>query len=525
MRVPTAGKYAIRFESVHHHARVWLDGREIARHTGVYLPFERVVSLSADRAHTLVVRADYRNPYQQKRTGWHRTWFNFGGINREVTIRPVGPSDVHGAEVVTRLRQDGSAEVRVAAQVTNRAEETRTLPLIGVLRRGTDTVEIPFGTRRVGAGSTARYTGTAIVAAPALWQPGAPELYDLDLGVGGESAYTARVGLRDLRWSGSRMTLNGRPLKLHGASIHEDVRRRGDALLPADMDAIVASLQRIGANATRTQHQLNPALLERLDAAGILVWLGLGPVDSPGNWTSRTDEQKRRARERVRETYAQSAAHPSIIAWNLANEIAGNGRREGQISYVDDMARWLKARDPGRMTAVDVWGTKPPSPGNLGPIYRNLDAIAVTNYMGWYEKPLAPRAEVSALIRAKRDGFLQSFRGKVTIISEFGAEANALNPTTRPGGFGFQTRFLRQHIGAYRDVPGLSGMLIWNLRDFAVAPTFAGGSIKSQVPDIKIVRGVNQKGLFDFDGKAKPSVSAVAEQFRPMGTGMGAGGS
>ena len=35
-----AGDYAIRFESVNHRARVWLDGRLVARHTGAYLPFE-----------------------------------------------------------------------------------------------------------------------------------------------------------------------------------------------------------------------------------------------------------------------------------------------------------------------------------------------------------------------------------------------------------------------------------------------------------------------------------------------------
>ena len=61
--------------------------------------------------------------------------------------------------------------------------------------------------------------------------------------------------------------------------------------------------------------------------------------------------------------------------------------------------------------------------------------------------------------------------------------------------------------------PGVSGMLVWNLRDFAVAPTFYGGSIKTQVPDIKLVRGLNQKGLFDVRNAAKPSVKVVSGRF------------
>ena len=59
--VPRAGVYAIRFESVNHRASVWVDGRLAAEHTGTYLPFEARVPL-AGGAHTLVVRADWRDP-------------------------------------------------------------------------------------------------------------------------------------------------------------------------------------------------------------------------------------------------------------------------------------------------------------------------------------------------------------------------------------------------------------------------------------------------------------------------------
>ena len=135
-------------------ATVWLDGRQIARHTGVYLPFERKVRLRADRPSTLVVRADYRGPYAQKRAGWHRTWFNFGGINREVTIRPVGASEIGDPEIQTRVRPDGTALVDLDVHVTNRTDRERRVPVVGVLRRGTDTYEVPFPTTTVPARTT-----------------------------------------------------------------------------------------------------------------------------------------------------------------------------------------------------------------------------------------------------------------------------------------------------------------------------------------------------------------------------------
>src|SRR5213078_4445937 len=39
-RVAKPGRYAIRFESVHHRARVWVDGKQVAAHIGAYMPFE-----------------------------------------------------------------------------------------------------------------------------------------------------------------------------------------------------------------------------------------------------------------------------------------------------------------------------------------------------------------------------------------------------------------------------------------------------------------------------------------------------
>ena len=97
LTAPRTGSFALRFESVHHVAQVWLDGQLLGTHTGVYLPFEFTLRLREGVPHRLVVKADYRFPSRQKREGWHRTWFNYGGINREVTLRPLGRSELQGA--------------------------------------------------------------------------------------------------------------------------------------------------------------------------------------------------------------------------------------------------------------------------------------------------------------------------------------------------------------------------------------------------------------------------------------------
>ncbi|MDX6722046.1 MAG: beta-galactosidase [Solirubrobacteraceae bacterium] len=498
--VAEAGDYAIRFESVQHRATVWVDGRRVARHTGAYLPFEARVPLAAGR-HALLVRADWRSPERMKAAAWHRTWFNFGGINREVTIRRLGPSELDSPGVVTRLR-GGAALVDVTVRVRNRS-----VPRVVRATGAIGGQPFAFPAVRLARNETRWVRARVRIERPELWAPGHPALYELRLTVPGESGWRSLVGLREIGWKGGRLTLNGERLVLHGASLQEDAPTRGDALLPGDMDAVVARLQAIGANATRSQHPLNPALLERLDRAGILVWQGVGPVDAPGAWTSRTPAQQRRAVRRVRLDIMQARTHPSVLTWNLANEIANDGHDGGQPQYVEAAAAEAHRIDPGRPVALDVWGTHMPE--RAGPMYRGVDAIGGTNYEGWYANLHGTAESVRAGILDWLARLRAAFPGKALVVTEFGAEANDLNAADAPGGEGFQASLLAEHIRVYRSQPWLNGMLVWNIQDFALSPTFAGGSIHRQAPGIALVQGINQKGLFTYDGRPKPAAAVV----------------
>src|SRR4051794_25680635 len=501
-RVAHSGRYAIRFESVHHKARVWVDGKQLASHIGAYIPFEARPYLSGGVKHTLVVRADFRDPLQMKRDGWHRGWFNFGGINREVTIRPVGRFEVTRPTVVTRIRDDGAAVVSVSARVVNHGAP-RTLRLYGRLRRNRTDQPFVFRTVRLRAGGAALVRRRVIVQHPALWSPSNPQLYEMRLSAGTDAGWQTVVGLRQLGWQNGHLTINGKSITLYGASIHEDVKGRGDALLPSDDDAIVARLKRIGANATRALHPLSPALLERLDIAGILVWQQVGPFDSPGNWIEKTPGMRKTATDRVKSAVNDAQTHPSVLTWAVANEVGDNGHSGGQPQWVDSTARWLHSRDPSRPTAIDIWGTH--IPNHPGFMYRNIDLIGATSYIGWYEFPFESHEAKQNLIRGRVARLRRVFPNKSLFITEFGAEANGLNARKKHGGFNYQADLIALHLHTYEALPQVDGMLIWNLSDFALTPSFGGGSIVERVKGIRLLKGLNQKGLFDYSGHAKPS--------------------
>jgi Glycosyl hydrolases family 2, TIM barrel domain/Glycosyl hydrolases family 2 len=531
---PAVGTYALSFQSANFAARVWVDGRAIGSHEGSYLPFELRDRLAPGR-HMVVVRVDWRDPAAQSRIGFHRTWFNWGGLDGEVSVRQIGLSEVSNPAIQTTLTPQSSgsgtsdssasdssatgpqaATVEVSVQVRNNGASGRAILPEGSLSRGAQTIPLSFPEQHLAHGQSATVSASVSIPEPALWSPASPSLYQLTLAVGQESSYSARVGLRQIAWHDGRVYLNGQRLRVHGASIQEDALGHGDALTPTDENAIVSELRATGANAVRAQHPLDPALLERLDAAGILVWQGIGPVEGAGNWYSNTPALLAGAESQARTAAIADRLHPSIFAWNLVDEVAENGRDGAEVSYVQSLIHWLHAHDPTRMVAVDVWGDHPPAhPGGL---YRGVDAIAETDYSGWYDNPHNSPGAVSAEIARRLQAMRRTFPGRVLVISEFGGESNGLNSPGSPGSYSFQSSLLARHIRAYAADSQLSGMFVYLLRDYPLTPTFEGGSIHGVLPRLRLIEGLNQKGLFTYGGSPKPAVGAVARLYRALGS-------
>lgn len=509
-----AGLYEVAFASASFDATAWLDGRRLTSHRGPFLPFSGTAAL-APGTHTLVVRVDWRNPGRYTGEGFHSTWFNWGGLDGPVSVRAIGQSDISEPQLQTDLA-GSSAQVTVSARVQNNGP-ARTLAPAGTLARGQSSTAISFPSVQLAAGASATVTGLATIGSPALWSPSSPALYDLRLSVPGESAYSARVGLRRLSWQGGTLRINGARVLLHGASIQTDAYGHGAALTGADEDTIVRELRAIHADVVRAQHPLGAGMLERLDAAGILVWQGIGPVEGAGNWVSTSPALVAGAERQAQTAVLAERLHPSVFAWNLVNEMEQSGRNSAQVSYVSRVADWAHANDPGRMVAVDVWGKRPPV--RAGAVYAHVDAVAETDYVGWYEHPLNSPAAQIAEMRGRLAAMKSAFPGKVLVISEFGAESNTLNPAGRPGSYSYQSQLLAEHIGVYRAEPRLSGMLVWLLRDYPITPSFQGGSIHEKLPQLRLIEGINQKGLFTYSGAAKPAVSTVAGLYAAIPAG------
>ena len=513
-RASRAATWRLRFESVNYRARVYLNGRELGRHEGAHVPFEiPVARLSRRGVNRLVVRAENRRSTTDLPPGRDQVngqpgggWWNYGGVLREVYLRRVNRVDI--SELLARplLRcRNCDATVVVRATVRNAGRARRRVRV----RASVGGARARFGTVVLGPRAVRDVEARVRIRDPRLWEPGSPELYAVRAAavVGGRTAgtYSTHIGIRSVRVSRSgRLLLNSRPIKLLGASIHEDHPQVGAALSGDQRTALFQDLVDLGATVTRAHYPLHPHFLEMADRAGVLVWDQI-PFYQVRNAAIRRKTVRSKGLAYLEATIRRDQNHASVFAWSVANELQSRVT-PGQDRYIKDARFTAKRLDPTRLTAIDFAGYP-----SVGPVqaYRRLDAIGVNSYFGWYPGPggqVIEREELGSYL----DQLHRFYPRSALFVTEFGAEANRSGPIDEKGTFEFQRELMQFHVETYGQKPFVNGAMAWILRDFRVRPGWDGGNPKPRPP-------VNFKGLIDENGNRKPSFDEVARLYRNLG--------
>jgi hypothetical protein len=510
---PRGFRWLVRFESVRRSAAVYLNGRRLGRNTDPYTPFTlEARGLRPGRSNELVVVVDSR-----KDPRLPEGWWNWGGIVRPVSLVPAGRAYLHDLGTMSRVRCSGPAS-------GCRAE----LLVDGVIEKGDldevrPTLEVklrsPSG-RRIRRlvrlprqrAERKRMTVNVKVPAPQLWRPEAPQLYSAELTLRDRGAVQQverrRVGLRSVEVKRGRLWLNNREIKLAGASIHEDMPGSGAALTAADMDRIVADLEELGANVTRSHYVLNERLLSRLDRAGIMVW-NQAPIwqrDRRDN-ILREPSQRRRAYETVRRTVIAARSHPSVITHSVANELWSRPDERPGVTrrYLETAARDARELDPTLPISVDING-RPYHPEQF--TYHAFDMLGINQYFGWYSW-VSDFDLLPLFLQEMRDLYPRH----ALVMTEFGAEARpelADAPADLKGSYAFQSFHLDRTLDV-ADAAPISGAIYWTVREFEIFPGWTGGAGRRPPPFQPNTR--HQKGLLTYEGEKKPAWFRARERF------------
>lgn len=319
-----------------HTALVFLDGREIGRHEGGYLPFEIDLTDAAGKGnrHELVLRLDNREtpdvppgkPFGDLDFCW------YGGLYRDVELRfypplhitdPVGAGVVAGGGVFVRTlaASEESAVVSVKAHFRNDGPEVRQTKLeIEILEGNAVVARASRSALSFAAGSAASVELELNLSQPHLWQPSSPALYNARATlVSADGATidvrTERFGVRRISFSRSGgFVINGRRLRLRGTNRHQECPRVGYAMPRAAQQRDARRIKEAGFDYVRLAHYpQSPDFLDACDELGIVVMNCI-----PG-WQFMGGEKFRAAcYQNARDVIRRDRNHPSVVLWELS---------------------------------------------------------------------------------------------------------------------------------------------------------------------------------------------------------------
>jgi beta-glucuronidase len=360
-------------------------------------------------------------------------------------------------------------------------------------------VEIPELAAKTSAvtGDDGRAAIALTVSGLERWSPGTPKLYKVHVRAGQDSV-DELMGFRTVETHGTEILLNGKPIFLHGVSIHAEAPyRTGRAFTDKDAETLLGWAKELGCNFVRLAHYPHDeTMLRAADRMGLLVW-----SENPVYWALQFDNPKvlAKAEQQLDEEIGTSRNHAAIILWSMANETPAT---EARTQFIETLASRARALDSSRLITaallVRAEGHTKIVDDALG---KALDVIGTNEYIGWYEQ----RPE-TADVTEWRIAYQ-----KPLIMSEFGGDAKA----GLHGGDNdrwteeYQANIYRHQLGMLNRIPQLRGMSPWVLMDFR----------SPNRPLVGIQDEFNRKGLISDQGGKKAVFFILQKAYRENAVG------
>jgi beta-galactosidase/beta-glucuronidase len=370
---PGGGRILLHFGAVDQTCTVWVNGVEVGRHTGGYLPFTLDVTdaLRAGAEQQLELRVrdlSETGPHARGKQRLDRgtIWYTAqSGIWQTVWVEVVPERYVASLRITPHLEQ---AVLEVAVDLGGEAGLAPQPSVRVTVRDGERVVADESGA----AGQPLRLS----LPDPRPWSPEHPHLYDLEVSCGDDtvSSYAAMrsVGIGTDDRGRRRFLLNGEPY-LHLGILDQGYWPDGLLTPPSDEAMVhdIATMRSLGFTMLRKHVKVEPLRwYHHCDRLGMLVWQDMVNgggryrhlvADLPPTRPVRISDRHHRLflrddarareefREEVRRTVALLRNAPSIAVWVPFNE--GWGQFDA-----NDVAREVKTLDPTRpVNHVSGW--------------------------------------------------------------------------------------------------------------------------------------------------------------------------
>lgn len=474
----------IYFEGASQTAEVFLNGKSVGNHIGGYNFFSFPISdfiKSGDNELTVKVN----NANNEDIPPLSADFTFFGGIYRDVYLIAVNKihfnMDDHaskGVFISTPIVSANSASVNIKGSFVNASNSNAFLVIRSQIfdAKGAQIAEKSSTVKSSKDQKIDFIQQFEKITQPNLWSPESPYLYRVITQITDKKTgdlldeVSNPLGFRWFSFDADKgFFLNGKSVKLIGASRHQDFKGLGNALPDALHIRDVQLLKDMGANFLRIAHYpQDPEILEACDRLGILASVETPIVNAITETQAFAENCKMMQLEMIKQNYN----HPSLIIWAYMNEVLlrpryekGSDQQEKYFKAIAKLAQELndltKKEDPSRYTMI-------PNHGSFD-LYKRVgltqipDVVGWNLYQGWYSGNLDGFAKYL-------DNHHKELPNKPMIVTEYGADAdpriNNPNPVRFDKSQEYSNLYHQVYLKAMLDRSFVAGGILWNLSDF-----------------------------------------------------------
>lgn len=474
----------ISFNGAYQETEVYINGKLAGSHIGGYtkfiIPVSKFLNYQNDE-----IEVKVNNRFNEDIPPLTADFTFFGGIYRNVNLIVTNP--VHfsktdhgssGVYITTPAVSKTAATVKVKSLIENTAATAEKIQIsTELVDAAGQTVASQISSLVIPAGSAKEIVQDfKPVKTPRLWSPEDPYLYRAITKI--ISAKTKAVidevsnpvGFRWFKFDAATgFFLNDKPLKLIGASRHQDYEGLGNAVPDALQIRDIEFLKKMGGNFLRVAHYpQDPQILEACDRLGILASVEIPLVNTITESEAFTQNSKNMLVEMIRQSYN----HPSVVIWAYMNEIllrtkfgGDKPRQEIYFKHITELAQTLedltRKEDPSRYTMIANHGA-----------FEAYNRIGLTKipmivgwnlYSGWYGGTLDDFGKFL-------DKHHKELGDKPMLVTEYGADADPRIRSFAPVRFDksieYAIKFNQVYLNDIIAKPFVSGAMVWNLADF-----------------------------------------------------------
>ena len=509
----------IRFGSVTHRCKVFLNGKLVGQHEGGFLPFNVDINDAAkyDDENKLVLLVNNElseemlpcgatevKPDGRKVAHGYFDFFNYSGIHRSVHLLTL-PAERIDNYAVSFTLEENRAVVHCTVETESNAHVVIALKQDGKAAAQEQGKECDL-----------------IVENPHLWDTKDPYLYEIELQLVKDNEvldlYRDKIGIRTIAVKGTKILLNNKPVYLKGYGKHEDASMFGRGFNYAIAARDFACMKWNGANCFRTSHypydekwyqmadEQGFLIIDEVPAVGMMRSMhNYVAAGSGGKYTGFFESEtvprlKKRHLEAVKDMIRRDQNHPSVIAWSLFNEPETTSTYAH--AYFKDVFDYAKKIDQQVRPCTGAFekNSKP----ELCQCYMLVDFMCFNRYYGWY----ISGGDLKEAEEKFRDE-LSRWRAKNLnipfVFTEFGCDTlgDVHELPGRMWSQEYQREYYEMYFKVFRDYPEIQGELVWNFADFMTGQA--------------IMRvGGNRKGVFTRDRQPKDAAYILKQHWESI---------